>query len=281
MRSIHDAPTPRSFAEHLGGQDATVDDRILSVQLNSDQPQPVVVLLHHVGVNARFARALGERLDHPITAMFDRTAVISPSGELPRDAKVVDIAEATRLYADEILRLHGDQDLLLMGHCQGAILAHEVAVELARRGRPPVGVMAVLDWHAPHLEVPLQHLRRVSLSMQRNSVIGVLRQEAQMVLRAIEARVRPSSVGARHHRIAQATYEAFDRHEYSRYDGRALVVRRADDPRWPGPGEPTGWHDEVADLEITYITGPPFDDSGPDQLSDLIRREVRRAHQRS
>ncbi|WP_343943877.1 amino acid adenylation domain-containing protein [Pseudonocardia zijingensis] len=74
-------------------------------------------------------------------------ALQSPRLQHP-DTAPLTLADTVRRYADEVARLAPEGPVQLIGWSFGGAVAHQVAAELARRGRE-IGLLAMLDTHLP------------------------------------------------------------------------------------------------------------------------------------
>ncbi|WP_332107439.1 amino acid adenylation domain-containing protein [Mycobacterium simiae] len=125
VRTMFYAPSVRSLSEQLGAADS--DPEVLPVDvLQQGTGTPLFCIHDGLGLSWSY-RALGAYLDCPIIGI----------NQVPQDGEADDtsVRDMAANYADRIQARQPDGPYQILGWSFGAVVAHEVAVELQRRGR--------------------------------------------------------------------------------------------------------------------------------------------------
>ncbi|OMB94560.1 hypothetical protein A5733_13725 [Mycobacterium sp. NS-7484] len=124
VRVMFDAPSVRSLARQVGRADS--EQEVVPVDVLKDGAGVPLWCIHDgFGLSWSY-RALGEYLDGPITGL----------NQVPHDdeSEPVTIRHMAEQYADRLQALHPEGPYQLLGWSFGGVVAHEVAIELQRRG---------------------------------------------------------------------------------------------------------------------------------------------------
>ncbi|WP_179161865.1 non-ribosomal peptide synthetase [Rhodococcus rhodochrous] len=126
------------------GEDAasTAFDVVFPLRSGPTSGEPVFFVHPVVGLAWGFSR-LAEFVDADRPVYGLQSPALSGTEELPGS-----IREWAALYVDEIRRAHPDGPYHLVGWSMGGVIAHEMAVQLQRRGSA-VGSLVLLDAHVP------------------------------------------------------------------------------------------------------------------------------------
>ncbi|WP_142279029.1 non-ribosomal peptide synthetase, partial [Mycobacterium sherrisii] len=125
VRTMFYAPSVRSLGEQLGAADSGSEVVPVDV-LRQGTGTPLFCIHDGLGLSWSY-RALGEHLDCPIIGINQ----VAQDGE----AGDTSIRGMAANYADRIQARQPDGPYQILGWSFGAVVAHEVAVELQRRGR--------------------------------------------------------------------------------------------------------------------------------------------------
>jgi thioesterase domain-containing protein/acyl carrier protein len=124
VRILFDAPSVRSLSQRLGRQASSVEVAPVEVFQNGTG---IPLCCIHDGFGFSWAyRALGEYLDCPIIGIQQ----IQQDGE----ADAGSIREMARIYADRLQAVYPTGPYSILGWSFGGVVAHELAIELQRRG---------------------------------------------------------------------------------------------------------------------------------------------------
>jgi thioesterase domain-containing protein/acyl carrier protein len=124
VRTLLSAPSVRSLSEQLGRHDSAVEVLPLEV-LKEGTGVPLCCI--HEGSGLSYAyRGLGEYLDCPIVGINE----IPQNGEAPPES----LRSMAASYADRLQSVYPDGPYNLLGWSFGGPVAHELAIELRRRG---------------------------------------------------------------------------------------------------------------------------------------------------
>jgi thioesterase domain-containing protein len=121
---VFDAPTVRSLSQQLGRPDSAVEVVPVEV-LKEGTGVPLCCIHDGFGLSWPY-RALGNYLDCPIIGINQ----IPQNGE----AEPASIRSMAVSYADRLQAVYPDGPYNLLGWSFGGVVAHELAVELRRRG---------------------------------------------------------------------------------------------------------------------------------------------------
>ncbi|CQD22142.1 syringomycin synthetase [Mycobacterium lentiflavum] len=125
VRTMFYAPSVRNLSEQLGAQDSAAE--VVPVEVFQEGTGAPLCCIHD-GLGLSWAyRALGEYVDCPIIGINQ----ISHDGE----AGPASIRGIAANYADRIQARYPDGPYKLLGWSFGGVVAHELAIELQRRGR--------------------------------------------------------------------------------------------------------------------------------------------------
>ncbi|BBY24058.1 hypothetical protein MSTO_42630 [Mycobacterium stomatepiae] len=124
VRAMFYAPSVRNLSEQLGTQDSAAE--VVGVEVFQEGTGAPLCCIHDgLGLSWSY-RALGEYVDCPIIGINQ----ISQDGE----AEPVSIRGMAANYADRIQARYPDGPYQLLGWSFGGVVAHELAIELQRRG---------------------------------------------------------------------------------------------------------------------------------------------------
>lgn len=124
VRVMFDSPTVRSLARQVGSADS--EQEVVPVDvLKPGAGVPLCCVHDGFGLSWSY-RALGDHVDGPITGLNQ----VSQGDE----AEPASIPSMAASYADRIQALYPDGPLKLLGWSFGGVVAHELAIELQRRG---------------------------------------------------------------------------------------------------------------------------------------------------
>jgi thioesterase domain-containing protein/acyl carrier protein len=125
VRTMFYAPSVRNLSEQLGQHDG--ESEVVPVEVFQEGPGAPLCCIHDgLGLSWQY-RALGQYVSGPIVGINQ----IRQDGESD-DTSIHGMAAT---YADRILARYPDGPYKILGWSFGAVVAHEVAVELQRRGR--------------------------------------------------------------------------------------------------------------------------------------------------
>jgi amino acid adenylation domain-containing protein/non-ribosomal peptide synthase protein (TIGR01720 family) len=129
VRTMFYAPSVRSLTEQLGNQDSGPE--VVPVEVFQEGTGAPLCCIHDgLGLSWSY-RALGDYLDCPIIGINQ----IPDQNEDQAEAEAASISSMAANYADRILTRYPDGPYRLLGWSFGSVVAHELAVELQRRGR--------------------------------------------------------------------------------------------------------------------------------------------------
>ncbi|OJZ70153.1 non-ribosomal peptide synthetase, partial [Mycobacterium paraffinicum] len=123
VRTLFDAPTVRSLSQRLG-TDTAADDDIVPVQTLKQGAGVPVFCIHPAGGVSWQYQVLGTHLDCPIIGIQQ----VEGEGE-PQSIRAM-----AKAYADRLQEAYPPGPYHLLGWSFGGVVAHELAVELQRRG---------------------------------------------------------------------------------------------------------------------------------------------------
>ncbi|WP_156734757.1 non-ribosomal peptide synthetase, partial [Mycobacterium sp. E183] len=123
VRTLFDAPTVRDLSRRLG-TDTAADDEIVPVQTLKQGAGVPVFCIHPAGGVSWPYQVLGTYLDCPIIGIQ----------QVEREADPRSIREMAKTYADRVQEAYPAGPYNLLGWSFGGVVAHELAVELQRRG---------------------------------------------------------------------------------------------------------------------------------------------------
>jgi len=124
VRAVFQAPSVRALAQQLGRPDSTAE--VLPVEILKDGAGVPLCCVHEgTGISYPY-RGLGDYLDCPIIGINQ----IPHNGEAP-PASIRDMAKN---YADRLETVYPADAYNLLGWSFGGVVAHQLAVELRRRG---------------------------------------------------------------------------------------------------------------------------------------------------
>ncbi len=124
VRTIFDAPSVRSLSQQLGRHASSVE--VTPVEVLKEGTGVPLCCIHDVFGLSWSYRALGDYLDCPIIGIQQ----IEQTGE-PEPGSIRDMAKN---YADRLQALYPTGPYNLLGWSFGGFVAHELAIELRRRG---------------------------------------------------------------------------------------------------------------------------------------------------
>lgn len=124
VRTMFYAPSVRSLSEQLGAHDSASE--VVPVEVFQDGAGAPLCCIHDgLGLSWSY-RALGNYVDCPIIGINQ----ISQGGE----AEAASVRSMAANYADRIQARYPDGPYRLLGWSFGGVVAHELAIELQRRG---------------------------------------------------------------------------------------------------------------------------------------------------
>ncbi|WP_156673265.1 non-ribosomal peptide synthetase, partial [Mycobacterium sp. E3251] len=135
VRTLFDAPTVRTLSQRLGTDTTTTQDVVPIQTLKRGAGTPLFCIHPAGGVSWPY-QVLGSYLDCPIIGIQQ-----TRQGEETEPRSIREMAEN---YADRLQEIHPSGPYNLLGWSFGGVIAHEVAVELQRRGCA-IGRLILLD----------------------------------------------------------------------------------------------------------------------------------------
>ena len=124
MRTLFHAPSVRSLSQQLGRHDSAVE--VVPIEVLKEGTGVPLFCIHPGGGMSWPYHALGNYLDCPIIGI-QRTL----QGE---EAEPRSIRDMAKNYADRIQEVYPTGPYNLLGSSFGGVVAHELAIELQRRG---------------------------------------------------------------------------------------------------------------------------------------------------
>jgi thioesterase domain-containing protein len=124
VRTLLRSPSVRSLSQQLGGQDSAVE--LVPVEVFKEGTGVPLCCVHEGNGQSYAYRGLGDYLNCPIIGINQ----IPQNGE----AKPGSIREMARNYADRLQSVYPDGPYNLLGWSFGGPVAHQLAIELRRRG---------------------------------------------------------------------------------------------------------------------------------------------------
>ncbi len=124
VRTLFDAPSVESLCQQLGRPASSVE--IVPVETFKEGTGVPLICIHPAGGFSWGYRALCDYLDCPIIGIQQ-----VPLGEEAEPGSVRSMAES---YADRLQALYPTGPYNLLGYSFGGVVAHELAIELRRRG---------------------------------------------------------------------------------------------------------------------------------------------------
>jgi amino acid adenylation domain-containing protein len=124
VRTVFEAPSVRSLNARLGTHDSTVE--VVPVEVLKEGTGVPLCCIHDVSGLSWSYRALGYYLDCPIIGI----------NQIPQDgeAEPASIRSMAASYADRLQAVYPVGPYKLLGWSFGGVVAHELAIELRRRG---------------------------------------------------------------------------------------------------------------------------------------------------
>ncbi|WP_156745047.1 non-ribosomal peptide synthetase, partial [Mycobacterium sp. E2238] len=135
VRTLFDAPTVRTLSQRLGTDTTTTQDVVPIQTLKRGAGTPLFCIHPAGGVSWPY-QVLGSYLDCPIIGVQQTRQ--------DEETEPRSIREMAENYADRLQEIHPSGPYNLLGWSFGGVIAHEVAVELQRRGRA-IGRLVLLD----------------------------------------------------------------------------------------------------------------------------------------
>jgi thioesterase domain-containing protein/acyl carrier protein len=124
VRTLFHAPSVRSLSQQLGRHDSAVE--VVPVEVLKEGTGVPLCCIHEASGLSWSYRALGDYLDCPIIGINR----IPQNGE----AETGSIRDMAKNYADRLQAVYPTGPYKLLGWSFGAVVAHELAIELRRRG---------------------------------------------------------------------------------------------------------------------------------------------------
>lgn len=247
--------------------------RSLVIPIQTAGDQTPVFAVHHLGKNGDLFRPLSQHLG-PNQPVYGLAAPLplEPFGTADYDlSQAYNVASIAASYVAEVQRIAPDGPVVIVGTCQGALFAYEVAQQLKAEGREVPLLIMLTDWHAPHIEYNdtgsvLAQRRITELKEQgwtglrrllswRGPRLRLQRQAEIAALKAAQKANRPLPHRLRVRQYIEESLEHFNAYEYEPWDGPAMVVRGSDDRRINETDRTAGWGDLIADLDIQFVSG--------------------------
>jgi thioesterase domain-containing protein/acyl carrier protein len=176
MSILLEAPTPRKLADRI--VQAVNSDRALRsiVPIKTDGIPPTVFCVHGTSGESLFPRGLAVALQsRPIYAY---RAIGLEKDELP----LTSIEAMAKDYLEGIYAVAPKGPILLIGHCDGSLVAYEMARQLEAAGRPAAGLV-MIDPSADEERAPQLHHAGLELMLKRSR----LRQKAERLRARVDA----------------------------------------------------------------------------------------------
>lgn len=291
LSALFEAPTLAGFTKLVRSDQRSFDFRQI-VRLQPRSTKPGIFAINNTGIYVTLSRRLGE--DLPVTALqiFDPSF---PQSELPGSIEAIAAS-----YVDLIRRLQPTGPYILLGWCNGGVLAYETARQLHAAGEQVDRVIAVDAWVPGYLN-SLGWLRSrlvdfsYRFSLIRTDWQRYRRGERSLAQFILHRRMVVALTGGR--KIAEPARNA-DPHAAETYDRwlltyldrlllayrpqpfpcRMLVVRSAEEPSGPFLDPKLGWTD-YATLSVDLTTVPgghysAFQEPGISKMADFIRRSL-------
>jgi len=124
VRTLFDAPSVRSLSQRLGSQDSAVE--VVPVEVLKEGTGVPLCCIHEGTGLSFFYRNLGDYLDCPIIGISQAPQ----NGE----AEPGSIRDMAKNYADRLQAVYPVGPYKVLGWSFGGVVAHELAIELRRRG---------------------------------------------------------------------------------------------------------------------------------------------------
>jgi len=123
--------------------------RQLTCEWSGARQTPGSLIMSHVSPRARYQLLICGQLDEEIQMISralgpDFSVHGMRSGGLVMDYSESQVAALAEYYLQEVLPLLSDGDIVMAGICQGSLIMREMALRLAKRGRPP-NLFAVIE----------------------------------------------------------------------------------------------------------------------------------------
>jgi thioesterase domain-containing protein len=125
VRAMFEAPTVRSLSQRLQTDTTSVQEIVPVQTLKKGTGAPLFCIHPSGGVSWQY-QALGNYLDCPIVGIQQ---IVQGEGAEPRSVR-----DMAKNYADKIQGVDPTGPYNLLGWSFGGVLAHEIAIELQRRG---------------------------------------------------------------------------------------------------------------------------------------------------
>jgi thioesterase domain-containing protein/acyl carrier protein len=125
VRTLFEAPTVRSLSQRLRTNTASAEE-VVPVQTLKKGPGAPLFCIHPAGGVSWPYQVLGNYLDCPIIGIQQ-----APQAEEAQPRSIREMAES---YADRIQEIYPVGPYHILGWSFGGVVAHEIAVELQRRG---------------------------------------------------------------------------------------------------------------------------------------------------
>ena len=211
MSVLLEAPTPKALAQKILASKRQRSAPWL-IPVNSDGVPPAVFVVH--GNNgqsiapSRLSAAVPKRMLYAIRAIG-----LEPGEKLLRTADAFAAA-----YLRGIQRARPSESPILMGHCAGAIIAYEMAQQLAAAGKPAAGLILV-DPETVEDLAPFLHNSGLSLTLMHKA----WNTRAAQLVDAMRKNPNPSR-SMRHKLVSGGVKHAIGTYAPRPYDGPALLI---------------------------------------------------------
>ncbi|MDI3315859.1 MAG: amino acid adenylation domain-containing protein, partial [Mycobacterium sp.] len=135
VRAVFEAPTVRSLSQLLQSGNASAEEIVPIQTLKNGVGTPVFCIHPASGLSWPY-QVLGNYLDYPILGVQ----------QIPQDGQdePQSICDLAKCHADRIQKAHPSGPYNLLGWSFGGVVAHEIAIELQRRGCV-IGTLILLD----------------------------------------------------------------------------------------------------------------------------------------
>jgi thioesterase domain-containing protein len=246
---------------------ATANERsdFALVVIRAGARKPPLICVHGESGHLRLFSNLAQHLD-PAQPVYGLRGTVHDG--LPRTPYLT-FEEMAQRYVRELGELEHLGPYVILGECNGAPLAYELAQQLAAGGGD-VALLALVDSFGPgepRLRVSDRAYRRVnSLRMMAFHLSALVRIDGRDRRAYVEARLRRilarlrTRASSRHGPVPEdvlrqrAYREAGDGYRPTPYAGRVALYRGASLPWGARTGRDLGWGRLVADLQITELS---------------------------
>lgn len=276
---LFSAPTFGAMADQLHSGEWPLHDEVVRL-LRRGGDRPPLVCLASPDVNAVGFANLARHVDPDLPVLL---AQVTPSGEVTNRMALSDVPALARRSIESLEGTLADGPLRLLGMCDGALIAIEMARQLEAEGRPPAFV-GVLDTFALGTLSWRFKLRRLGSRARyyRDRILQELvrRPDPSQGESCSELAAQappPPSTGPRLEgearerqirRLAEINAEWFARDtprglgEVERYGGTVTLFRIRHQPYWRVRDETLGWSRHAARVDVVDLEAHARSDRG-------------------